>query len=518
MLVYVRYIKQPTAARYLLVLLIFAFGLMAKSMLVTLPFVFLLLDYWPLNRINGFNWKIIYRLILEKIPFIFLSAVSSVITFLVQRKSGAMPGININGLPLKARTVNAFLSYARYIGEMFWPQNMAVFYPFDAGSFAFRQVAMCVLLLLVMSIFVIRFGRNQKYLPVGWFWFVGTLVPVIGFVQVGSQAYADRYTYVPYIGLFIMLAWGLPELLAKLLSASPVESPQRKIALGLSMVIVLTTLGICAHRQTSYWKNSFTLFSHALAVTQNNYVAYGNLGVAYVNLNSYNKAIDAYQQAIKINPEYAFAYHALGVACAKLSRYQDAIESYKQAIRIKPDEADAHYNLGNSYAKLGRWPEAIDAYKQAIRIQPDLADVYRNLGNAYARLGRYQDAIEFYKQAIRRKPDDAEAEFDLGNACYALGRRPEAIETFRQAIGIKPDYAEAYYNLGIAYDDLGRYAEAIDAYKQAVRIKPDDDEAHCRLGAAYLAIGDKNSALAEYNILKSLNSELANKLLKEINK
>jgi tetratricopeptide (TPR) repeat protein len=504
MLAYVRYVKQPGAARYLLVLLIFALGLMAKSMLVTLPFVFLLLDYWPLER------KISWRLLVEKIPFFALAVISSIITFLVQRKIGAMPGININGLPLKARTVNAFLSYARYIGEMFWPQNMAVFYPFDAGSFAFLQVAMCVLLLLVISIFVIRFGRNQKYLPLGWFWFVGTLVPVIGIVQVGSQGHADRYTYIPYIGLFIMIAWGLPQLLSKW--------PQRKIALGLSMVIALTTLGICAHRQTSYWKNSFTLFSHAIEVTQNNYVAYGNLGVVYVNLGRCNEAIDAYQQAVKINPEYGFAYHALGVVYAKVGRYQDAIESYKQAIRIKPDEADAYYNLGNSYAKLGRLPEAIDVYQQAIKIQPDLADAHRNLGNAYAKLSRYQDAIESYKQAIRRKPDDPEAEFALGNACYALGRLPEAIEAFRQAIRIKPDYAEAYYNLGIAYDDLGRFTEAIDAYKQAVRIKPDDDEAHCRLGAAYMAIGDKNSAMAELDILKSLNSELANKLLKEINK
>ena len=193
------------------------------------------------------------------------------ITFLVQRSGGAVA--DIDALPLKDRIANAFLSYARYIGKMFWPQNLAVFYPFDADSFPFWQVAMCVLLLLVISVFVIRFGRNQKYLPVGWFWFVGTLVPVIGLVQVGVQAYADRYTYIPYIGLFIMIAWGLPELLSKW--------PQRKIALGLSMVIVLTALGICAHRQVSYWNNSITLFSHAIEVTQNNYIAYNNLGVAY---------------------------------------------------------------------------------------------------------------------------------------------------------------------------------------------------------------------------------------------
>ena len=308
---------------------------------------------------------------------------------------------HINALPLKARIANAFLSYARYIGKMFWPQNLAVFYPFDAGSFAFWQVAMCVLLLLVISVFVIRFGRNQKYLPVGWFWFVGTLVPVIGLVQVGMQAYADRYTYIPYIGLFIMIAWGLPELLSKW--------PQRKIALGLSMVIVLTTLGICTHQQVSYWNNSFTLFSHAIEVTQNNYIAYNNLGVAYNSLGRYQDAIEAYKQAIRIKPDYAEAHYNLGVAYGKLGRWQDAIEAYKQAIRIKPDYAEAYYNLGVAYGKLGRYQDAIEAYKQAIRIKPDYAEAHYNLGVAYGKLGRYQDAIEAYKQAIRIKPDYAEA-------------------------------------------------------------------------------------------------------------
>jgi Flp pilus assembly protein TadD len=436
LLAYISYVKRPSVFRYIAALAAFALGLMAKPMLVTLPFVLLLLDYWPLER------KISRRLLAEKIPFFALSVISSVITFFVQRNSGAMPGINMNGLSLNNRIANAFLSYAEYIGKMFWPSNLAVFYPLDAGSISFWQAAMCVLLLLVISIFVIRFGRNQKYLPFGWFWFVGTLVPVIGFVQVGSQAYADRYTYIPYIGLFIMLAWGLPAFLSKW--------KLRKIALGLSMVIVLTALGICAHRQTSYWKNSITLFSHAIEVTQNNYVAYNNLGLAYDDLGRHQEAIDAYKQAIEINPDYALAHYALGVACARLGRWQEAIESYKQIVRIKPD--------------------------------------------------------------------DPGAEFALGNACYALGRLPDAIEAFSQAVRIEPDYSEAHYNLGIAYDDLGRHTDAIEAYKQAVRIKPDDPEAHCRLGAAYLAIGDKNSAMAEYNILKSLNSEFANNLFKEINK
>jgi len=461
MLAYARYVKKPNAASYLLTLLIFALGLMAKPMLVTLPFVLLLLDYWPLNRLLPQTVaasrksahapdknQTLYRIIIEKVPFFALSVISSVITFLVQRSGGAVAGIN--SLALNHRIANVFLSYAQYIEKMFWPSNLAVFYPFDTGSISFWQAAACALLLLGISLFVVRLGRNQRYLLLGWFWFVGTLIPVIGIVQVGLQTYADRYTYIPYIGLFIMLAWGLPQLLSKWISASSVESPHQKIVLGVLMVLVLTALGIFANRQVSFWKNNFTLFSHANEVTQNNYVAYNNLGTSY----------------------------------GKLGRWQDEIEACKKAVGINPDYADAHCNLGFAYGNLGRWPEAIDASKQAIRIRPDYAEAHCNLGVAYYKLGRYQ----------------------------------EAIEEFRQAVKIRPDYADAHYNLGNAYGKLGRHQEAIDAFKQAVRIKPDDAEAHCNLGFAYLEMGDKNSALAEYNILKSLNSQLANNLLNQINK
>jgi tetratricopeptide (TPR) repeat protein len=590
---YVSYVRRRGLVRYVLTVLLFASGLLAKPMLVTLPFLLLLLDYWPLNRFVPQTIKasgrqshkfapapnkrrILYQILIEKIPFFALSVVSSVITLFVQQSSGAV--IDFNILPLHSRVANAFLSYAKYIGKMFWPENLAVLYPLDADSFASWQVAMCVLLLLVISIFVIRFGRNQKYLPVGWFWFVGTLVPVIGFVQVGIQALADRYTYISYTGLFIMIAWGLPELLSKW--------PQRKIALGLSMVIVLTTLGICTHQQVSYWNNSFTLFSHAIEVTQNNYVAYNscgavydrlgryqdaieaykqaicikpnyakahnNLGVAYGRLGRHQEAIDAHKQAIRIKPDYAEAHYSLGVAYGSLGRYQEAIEAYKQAILIKPDYAEAHYGFGVAYGSLGRYQEAIEAYKQAILIKPDYAEAHYGLGVAYGslgryqeaieafkqailikpgyaeahyglgvaygKLGRYQDAVEAYKQAIRIKPDYAEAHYGLGVAYGKLGRYQDAVEAYKQAIRIKPDYADAHYNLGAAYDSLGRYQDAIESYKQAIRIKPDDADAHYNLGVTYLITGDKGSALEEYKILKTLDAEKANKLLNLINK
>ena len=421
---YVSYVRRRGPVRYALTLLLFALGLLAKPMLVTLPILLLLLDYWPLEQIGRHRTEdasqkvSAVRLIAEKIPFIALSIVSSVITFLSQLGSKAVA--HIDALALKDRVANAFLSYARYIGKLFWPQNLAAFYPFDVNSFAFWQVAGCVLLLLVISIFVIRFGRNQKYLPVGWFWFVATLVPVIGLVQVGRQAFADRYTYISYIGLFVMIAWGLPELLSKW--------PQRKITLGLSMIISLTTLGICTHRQVSFWNNSFTLFSHAIEVTQNNYIAHNNLGVAYDSIGRWEDAVEAYKQTIKIKPDYAEAHYNLGVAYGKVGRGQDEIEAYKRAIKIKPAYAKAYYNLGVSYEDLGCHQDAIEAYKQAIRVKPDYAEAYINLGVTNYKIGRYQDAVEAYKQAVRIKPDFAQTHYNLGVTYLVAGNKGLALE------------------------------------------------------------------------------------------
>jgi tetratricopeptide (TPR) repeat protein len=470
---YLRYVKQPNIIRYLLTLLIFALGLMAKPMLVTLPFVFLLLDYWPLERkISRRLLVSAGRLTAEKIPFIVLSIASSIIAFLTQQSGGSI----FAALPLKFRICNALISYMKYIEKLFRPSRLAVFYPYPYETVSVSYAVISAILLLVVTILVIRFAKNHRYLATGWFWYLGTLIPVIGIIQVGSHAYADRYTYVPYIGLFLMLAWGMPQLLSKLI--------YRKIALGLSMILVLTTLGICAHRQTSYWKNSFTLFSHAIEVTQNNYFAYNNLGNAYTRLGRYEEAIEAYKQAIKINPNSTEACTNLGIVYNELGRYQEAIDVHKQAIKIKPDYAKAHYNLGIAYTGLDRWPEAIETFKQAIKIKPDYAEAYYNLGVAYTGLDRWSEAIDAYLQTIK----------------------------------IDPNYAKAYNNLGAVYINLSRWSEAIETFKQAIKIKPDYEGAYLNLGVAYLAIGDKNSAMAEYNILKSLNPQSANDLLKEINK
>ncbi|MBM4104025.1 MAG: tetratricopeptide repeat protein [Planctomycetes bacterium] len=494
---YAGYVKRPSVFKYIVSLILLALGLMAKPMLVTLPIVLLLLDYWPLNRLDSLPAKasdrqprkpalspdrraIWYRVLIEKIPFFVLTAVSSGITFIVQRAGGAMEYSKAPAL--QDRAANAFLSYAKYIGKMFWPQNLAVFYPFDADGFPFWQIALCAILVLGISVFVIRFGQTRKYLPVGWFWFVITLIPVIGLVQVGEQSCADRYTYIPYIGLFVMIAWGLPELLSKW--------PYRNAALGVTAALVLTALGLVAYRQTGYWNNSIALFSHTLDVTQNNYVAYNGLGAAYSNLGRWQEAIEVLGKAIRIEPDYGEAYTNLGDSYKGLGRWQEAIEAYKQALKIKPDYAVAYNNLGTIYGHVGRWQEAIEAFKQAVQFKPDHAVAPNNLGIAYSNLGRWQEAIESYQQAIRIRPEYAEAHYNLGNAYANLGRWQEAVEAFNQAIRLKPDDAKAHYAIANVFLSEGNFGEAIRHIKRYLEIEPNNIGAKNNLAWMLAACSD----------------------------
>jgi Flp pilus assembly protein TadD len=415
---YLHYVRQRGIKWYLLTILLFVMGLMAKPMLVTLPFVLLLLDYWPLGR---FEVNRPAKLVREKIPFFVLSAVSSVVTFFVQQSGGAVNTMKV--VTPVTRITNAMVSYMAYLEKIVWPSRLAVLYPYSIDGLPVQQVIKAVLLLVGIFLLVIQTFRNHRYLITGWLWYLGILVPVIGLVQVGSQAMADRYTYLPSIGIFIMAAWGISEI--------SVKWRYRKIILGISSFAVLSAFSICTYLQSHYWQNSVTLFEHTLKVTSNNSLAYSNLGFAYI----------------------------------KLGRYNEAIEACKQAIRIRSDDAKAHYNLGIVYDELGRRQEAIEAFEQTIRIKPDYVEAHNNLGVAYSSLGRYQDAIEAYKQAIKIKPDYAEAHNNLGVTYSKLGGDKKAMEAFKQAVEIKPDYAEAHNNLGIAYLAKGDRSSALEEYK-----------------------------------------------------
>ncbi len=488
---YVGYVRRSTVFRYIVTLVIFAIGLLAKPMLVTLPFVLLLLDYWPLKRFSIADVRLPVEenpkskikklefahfstepqrsfgyLILEKLPLFILSAVSSVITFLVQRAGGF-----VNVVPLWDRIANAFLSYSIYIGKMFWPQNLAVIYPFDAGALTLWRIAFCSLLLFVISVLVIRFGRKCPYLPVGWFWFVGTLVPVIGFVQVGLQSLADRYTYIPYIGLFVMIAWGLPELLSKW--------PYRRIALGISAVVVLTVLGICTHWQVSYWNNSSNLFSHALDVTQNNYLAHFNLADDLRKHGKTTLAMEHLTKALQIMPNHADAILALGCALSDQGNTTQAIGYFQKIIQLRPDSAHAayaYYNLGFTQQKQGKLTDAIADFTMALQLRPDFAEARYNLANVLVLQGRLNEAFDQFREVLRLRPNWPESNNDIA---WLMATHPEiknrdvneAVRLARRACELT-NYSSPFQlgTLAAAYASVGRFSDAVDTVRKALSL------------------------------------------------
>ena len=446
---YAFYTERPGLRRYGAVLLFFVLGLMAKPMLVTLPFVFLLLDYWPLGRfpqlhsqekkkVSG-SLKSLRPLLLEKIPFFLLSAASSVITYVAQQRGGAVE--SFQSLPLSERLGNALVSYILYIGKMLWPQNLAVMYP-HYGMPSLWQAGGAFLLLLGITGLVIGRARLRPYLMVGWLWYLGTLVPVIGIVQVGAQAMADRYTYLPLIGLFIMAAWGVSDL--------TVSWKYRKESLILLAGTVLSILMISTWFQLQHWKNSSALFENALQKTKNNAVAHSVLGIVLYKQGKVPEAVGHFQEAIRIDPAHSSSYNNLGLVLRNQGKIEEAIVYYQEAIRNNPRNTEALNNMGSALYALGRKQEAADYYIRVIHINPDHATAHYNLGNVFGSQGKITEAIAQFREAVRVKPDDAEAQNNLGYGLLLSGKPDEAIEPLRKALEIQPDSVLARRNLNEA--------------------------------------------------------------------
>ncbi|MFH1617994.1 MAG: tetratricopeptide repeat protein, partial [Candidatus Margulisiibacteriota bacterium] len=436
------------------------------------PFVMLLFDYWPLDRCrkgmpksgnNARQWGIKSWLFLEKIPFFALAAASSAVTYLVQREGGAVSSLDM--IPLKLRVSNALVSYIAYMFKMIWPQRLAVFYPYPADIPMWKVVG-ASMLLATISLGAIVSMKRRPYLLVGWLWYIGTLVPMIGLVQVGAQALADRYTYVSLIGLFIMIAWGMPEFWGKL------KFPK----IGLYLIAAISVL-ILLHGswfQNRYWRNSIELFSHTLNMTSNNFVAHNGIGSALALRGRTTEAITQFSEALRIKPHYAKAHNNLGSVLEKQGRIKEAIEHYLEALRICPEYAKAYHNLGNALVKQGRTQEAIKHYLEALRIEPDLLKTHINIGNALDRQGRTEEAIGHYLEALRIRPDSAKAHNNLGNALVKLGRIEEAIKHYLEALRITPGLVAAHKNLGVALFRNGNIEGAIDHFQKALRIRPGD--------------------------------------------
>jgi Tfp pilus assembly protein PilF len=462
---YIWYVERPRLTRYLLTLLAFALGLMIKPMLVTLPCVLLLLDYWPLKRFqlsqSGGDTPAttgtfqeqrapFLRLLLEKTPFFALTATSSMVTFLVQRSGGAVSAFDV--YPVKIRIANTLVSYVSYIGHMVWPRGLAVFYPHPGMSLPGWHAVGASLLLACISIAVIRAARRHPYLAVGWFWYLGTLVPVIGLVQVGAQAMADRYTYVPLIGLFVMIAWSIPDFFT--------GNHYRKIVLSMAVGTVLLALTVCSWLQVQHWKNNLTLFKHALKVTAKNYVAHDSLGNALTQQGKVEEAIDHYNQALKIKPNSAKFHNNLGVALFEQRRVKEAMSHYAVALRLDADYAETYNNFGVAWFTVGKFDKAIAQYREALRLDPNFAKAHNNLGNVLVEKGRFDEAIIHYSKALALKALYPEAHNNLGVALAQEGKLTEAIVQFKEALRIKPDYAQANANLDLALSMVGKAEES----------------------------------------------------------
>ena len=453
---------------YWLTLLAFCLGLMSKPMVVTLPFVLLLLDRWPLGQPLRSALRV-------KIPMLALSAASATAAYLVQRSSGAVR--EVGQFPLGLRVENAVVSQAIYIVKMFWPARLAVFYPYP-HDLPVWQIALSALLLAGISMVVLRERRSRPYLAVGWLWYLGTLVPVIGLIQVGAQARADRYMYLPMVGLSIMLAWGLREVL------------KGKVAIFGAIAACLACAAL-SEAQIQYWRNSETLFRHALEVTGGNYLAHHNLGVALADEGRFPEAIEQYQAALQIEPNAANVETDYGNALAKSGRIPEAIAHYRAALGALPDSPIAHNDLANALAATpGNMPEAITEYRTALRLKPDYeearnnlaqvesnaAEMQYNMGIDLAKSRQPEAAIPHFEEALRLRPDYVDAHNNLGVVLAGAGRVQEAISHFEAALRIDPNSADAHVNLGIALSGIpGRMPEAIGHLEAALRIKPDPE-------------------------------------------
>jgi Tfp pilus assembly protein PilF len=393
----------------------FVFGLMSKPMVVTLPCVLLLLDYWPLKRISEFRFpnSDLKRLLVEKIPFFALAAGMSIVTFLVQKQGGTVA--TIENLPLGARVGNALISYCRYLEKMFWPMDLAVFYP-HPGHWPPEKMLLAAVFLCGLSALLFMKRGSHPFLLVGWLWYCGTLVPVIGLVQVGEQSMADRYTYIPSLGVLIPVIWGAYEFSRRWRFHEVVLS-----AVGLAAMVLCFAM---TRQQLGYWKDSETLFRHALTVTQNNYVAHNNLGSALDKKGQTGEAIRQFQAAILLKPDDADAYYNLGNALLRQGQTDEAVRQFQAAIRLKPDDADVHMNLGVALFSQGQTDAAISQFKTVIRFKPDFVAAHINLGNALLHQGQTDEAISEYQAAVRLKPDDAAAQRNLAKALELKSKSP----------------------------------------------------------------------------------------------
>ena len=449
LIAYVRYVEAPSSIRYVWTAITLALGLLAKPMLVTWPFVMLLLDYWPLGRWQSAKSKAqekkLIKLILEKIPLFILVAASAVITLIAQSRGGAVRTLAHE--PLALRLSNTLVSYAKYLLLTFWPNDLAIYYPLAPRGIPGWQIVGAAFLLIGITAFCFLQRKIRPYLIVGWLWFLGTLVPVIGLVQVGGQTMADRYFYIPSIGLFVALVFGLADLVKSWRVA-----PSLCGGISAAALLILATL---TNVQIQRWHDSFTLFEHTLSVTPPNLRIEHNLGVALGASNRFDEAATHFEKALQIDPNFYDGLVAMSVTRSHQGRMPEAIQYFQAAIRLQPDTPKAHVQLAHALWEQNRDQEALEEMRRALQSAPGDADIRGDFGLALAMVGRLPEAIAQLHEALRLNPNSAENHNNLGLALLASGKARESIPEFEAALRLKPELKGAADNLRRAQAQLG---------------------------------------------------------------
>jgi len=507
LLFYVRYVRAPAPATgsreisflrsrdYWFACLGLALGLMSKPMLVTWPFVMLLLDYWPLGRLQTCR---IRSLVLEKVPFFILTAAASLVTLIVQKQEGATQ--TLSSLSPGVRVANATLSYGWYLLKMVWPADLSIYYPYPKLMVVSRLLV-TVIILAGISAFCWSQRRRHPFLLMGWLWFVGTLVPVIGLVQVGSQAMADRYMYLPSVGVLILVAWGARELARR--SAG--------WANFLSFVAVITVL-LCigpTRQAIALWKNSETLFRHAIKVTADNSIAQNNLASALNQQGRTNEAISGFREALRISPGYAAPHMNLGNLLAAQGFTNEGLAELQKAVQADPADFQARYSLGYQLLKFGQTDAAISQFKAAIDFRTNDPGSFKLLDSLLLKNGQTNAALSQLQDAVKLLPSNPAIRYELGNLLVNNAQTDDAIHQFQEAIRLKPDFFEAHNNLASLLSKQGKIDLAIGKLHESIRLKPDYADAHYNLGVLYLKKGLGDEAAGEFQMAIRLNPDFA---------